>query len=144
MEEIATFYQNRAAAYEQLVNIIGNRCSSASLMISKLICICATHTSITFHYVLYYYELQKKYNAVKMDCTKAIELNPKYTKALLRRSRALEQLGELESAFEDVTTTCIYENFTNVMTLQLADKLLKQLGMSYITHIGVNLNIIDV
>lgn len=71
---------------------------------------------------------QGKYDSVKMDCTKAIEMKPRYVKALLRRARALEQMGDLESALEDVTATCIYEGFSSHMSLTLADKLLKQLG----------------
>lgn len=72
--------------------------------------------------------LQKKYSAVKEDCTKALELNPKYAKALLRRARALEQIGDLEAALEDVTTACIYEGFTNQTSLSMADKVLEKLG----------------
>ncbi|XP_070528059.1 mitochondrial import receptor subunit TOM70 isoform X2 [Cardiocondyla obscurior] len=91
VEDLATFYQNRAAAYEQL----------------------------------------KKYSAVKEDCTKALELNPRYAKALLRRARALEQIGDLEGALEDVTTACIYEGFTNQTSLSMADKVLEKLGKQH-------------
>ncbi|XP_012222349.1 mitochondrial import receptor subunit TOM70 [Linepithema humile] len=89
--ELATFYQNRAATYEQL----------------------------------------KIYDAVKFDCTKALELNPKYAKALLRRGRVLEQMGELEAALDDVTTACIFEAFSNQTTLSVADKILQQLGKKH-------------
>ncbi|CAL7945260.1 unnamed protein product [Xylocopa violacea] len=87
-EDLATFYQNRAAAYEQL----------------------------------------KKYSAVKEDCTKALELKPRYAKALLRRARAMEQCGELESAVEDVSAACILERFSNQTALLMADRVLKELG----------------
>ncbi|XP_078044120.1 translocase of outer membrane 70 [Augochlora pura] len=90
-EELATFYQNRAAAYEHL----------------------------------------KKYTAVKADCTKALELKPRYTKALYRRAKALEHYNDLESALEDVTAACILENFTNQVTLEMADRVLKQLGKQH-------------
>lgn len=90
-EDLATFYQNRAAAYEQL----------------------------------------KKYSAVKADCTKALELNPRYVKALLRRGRALEQMDELEAALDDVTTACIYEGFSNQTSLSMADKVLEKLGRQH-------------
>ncbi|XP_011172046.1 mitochondrial import receptor subunit TOM70 isoform X1 [Solenopsis invicta] len=91
VEDLATFYQNRAAAYEQL----------------------------------------KKYSAVKADCTKALELNPKYAKALLRRARALKEIGELEAALEDVTIACILENFSNQTSLTMADKILEKLGKQH-------------
>lgn len=90
-EALATFYQNRAAAYEQL----------------------------------------KKYSSVKADCKKALELNPKYAKALLRRARAMEYCNELESALEDVTTACILENFSNQTAIVMADRVLKQLGRQH-------------
>ncbi|XP_014486803.1 PREDICTED: mitochondrial import receptor subunit TOM70 [Dinoponera quadriceps] len=78
------------------------------------------------------YEQLGKYDSVKMDCTKAIELKPRYVKALLRRARASEQMGDLESALEDVTATCIYEGFSSQMSLTLADRLLKQLGKQHV------------
>lgn len=87
-EALAIFYQNRAAAYEQL----------------------------------------KKYSAVKADCTKALKLNPKYAKALLRRARAMEQCDELETALEDVTAACILESFANQTAIIMADRVLKELG----------------
>ncbi|KAG7203795.1 hypothetical protein KM043_013814 [Ampulex compressa] len=90
-EDLATFYQNRAAAYEQL----------------------------------------KNYNLVKADCTKALELRPKYAKAWVRRARAHEHCNELESALEDVTAACLFEGFTNQMTLMTADRVLKQLGRQH-------------
>ncbi|XP_076231467.1 translocase of outer membrane 70 [Calliopsis andreniformis] len=91
VEELAIFYQNRAAAYEHL----------------------------------------QKYSAVKADCTKALELKPKYVKALLRRARALEHCNELETALEDVTAACILEGYNNQMALSMADRVLKQLGKQH-------------
>ncbi|XP_029166313.1 mitochondrial import receptor subunit TOM70 [Nylanderia fulva] len=91
-EDLATFYQNRAAAYEHL----------------------------------------KKFSAVKADSTKALELNPKYAKALLRRARALEQLEDLEAALEDATAACIYESFCNQTSLAMADKILAKLGKQHV------------
>ncbi|XP_011062092.1 PREDICTED: uncharacterized protein LOC105150602 [Acromyrmex echinatior] len=86
-KELAIFYQNRAAAYEQL----------------------------------------KKYSSVKADCTKALELNPKYIKALLRRARVLEQMGDLEAALKDMTTACIYEEFSNPISPVKIEIILKKL-----------------
>ncbi|KAK9308376.1 hypothetical protein QLX08_001561 [Tetragonisca angustula] len=97
-EALATFYQNRAAAYEQL----------------------------------------KKYSSVKADCTKALELNPRYVKALLRRARAMEHCNELESALEDVTAACILENFSNQNAMLMADRVLKQLGRQHATEYLAN------
>ncbi|KYN27304.1 Mitochondrial import receptor subunit TOM70, partial [Trachymyrmex cornetzi] len=76
------------------------------------------------------YKQLKKYNSVKADCTKALELNPKYTKALLCRARTLEQQGDLEAALKDITTACIHANFSDQAFLLKAeivlDKLVKQ------------------
>lgn len=90
-EILATFYQNRAAAYEQL----------------------------------------KKCNSVKADCTKAIELRPKYPKALLRRAKVMEYYNDLESAFEDVMGACILEEFSNPTMNLMADRVLKQLAKQH-------------
>ncbi|XP_052818482.1 mitochondrial import receptor subunit TOM70-like [Mya arenaria] len=62
------------------------------------------------------------------NCTDAIKLNGKYTKALLRRAKAAEQLGDLQMSLEDVTTVCLLEEFKNQATVQMADKVLKALG----------------
>ncbi|XP_057302474.1 mitochondrial import receptor subunit TOM70-like [Hydractinia symbiolongicarpus] len=86
--EIATFYQNRAAAYEQL----------------------------------------KKWQNVADDTSKAIELNPKYTKALLRRARAHEALDLKRDCLEDVTAVCLLEGFQNQPSMILADRILKAIG----------------
>ncbi|OXU29262.1 hypothetical protein TSAR_007507 [Trichomalopsis sarcophagae] len=91
VEELATFYQNRAAAYEKL----------------------------------------KKFSAVRADCTKALELKPRYVKALIRRARAMESNNELETALEDITAACILEKFSSQSTLYTADKVLKQLGKQH-------------
>lgn len=86
--DLATFYQNRAAAYAQL----------------------------------------KNWQNVKSDCTKALQLNPKYLKALNRRARANENLEDLRECLEDLTAICILEGFQNNNSLIYADRILKQLG----------------
>ncbi|XP_011699475.1 PREDICTED: mitochondrial import receptor subunit TOM70-like [Wasmannia auropunctata] len=86
------FYQNRAAANEQL----------------------------------------KKYTDVKADCTKALELNPRYMKALLRRARASEQLGDLQAALDDLTTACIDEHFSNRAINVIADEILEKLVKQHV------------
>ncbi|KYN27045.1 Mitochondrial import receptor subunit TOM70, partial [Trachymyrmex cornetzi] len=73
---------------------------------------------------------RKKYSSVKADCTKALELNSRYTKALLRRARVLEQTGDLEAAFKDLIIACIHDNFSNktflAKTHELCHKLVEQ------------------
>lgn len=36
-----------------------------------------------------------------MDCTKAIELNPNYTKVYIRRAHLYEEMDKLDEALED-------------------------------------------
>ena len=88
--DLSTFYQNRAAAFEQL----------------------------------------KKWAEVRDDCTKALELNSRYVKALHRRSRAHHNLGELIPSLEDITATGILEGFQNNSTLAYADRVLKEIGQN--------------
>uniref|UniRef100_A0A671TCJ0 Mitochondrial import receptor subunit TOM70-like n=1 Tax=Sinocyclocheilus anshuiensis TaxID=1608454 RepID=A0A671TCJ0_9TELE len=91
--DLSTFYQNRAAAYEQQ------------------------------------YHIQNlKWTEVIQDCSQAVELNPCYVKALFRRAKALEKLGNKKECLEDVTAVCILEVFQNQQSMLLADKVLKQLG----------------
>ncbi|KYN02393.1 Mitochondrial import receptor subunit TOM70, partial [Cyphomyrmex costatus] len=73
------------------------------------------------------YEKLKIYNFVKADCSKALELNPRYIKALLRRARILMQLGDLEAALKDITTICIYKNFSDEILLLKAKMILEKL-----------------
>uniref|UniRef100_H3CZ92 Mitochondrial import receptor subunit TOM70 n=1 Tax=Tetraodon nigroviridis TaxID=99883 RepID=H3CZ92_TETNG len=86
--DLSTFYQNRAAAFEQ----------------------------------------QMKWTEVVQDCSQAVELNPRYIKALFRRAKALEKLDNKKECLEDVTAVCILEAFQNQQSMLLADKVLKQLG----------------
>ncbi|XP_047002267.1 mitochondrial import receptor subunit TOM70 [Schistocerca americana] len=89
--DLATFYQNRAAAYEQL----------------------------------------KLYKEVREDCTRALDLNPKYVKALQRRAKACELTHDLQQSLEDVTAACILEGFQNQSNLLTADRVLKELGRQH-------------
>ncbi|XP_014216249.1 mitochondrial import receptor subunit TOM70 [Copidosoma floridanum] len=91
IEELATYYQNRAAAYEKL----------------------------------------QKYSSVKADCNKALELKPKYVKALVRRAKALEHFDDLVTALEDISAACILERFGNPTTVGMADKILRALGAKH-------------
>ncbi|CAG5125600.1 unnamed protein product [Candidula unifasciata] len=88
--DMSTFYQNRAAAYEN----------------------------------------QKNYKNVIEDCTAALQLNPRYSKALARRSKAYEVLEKYREALEDITKACLIEGFQNQSYLQAADRVLKTLGKS--------------
>ncbi|KAL1023423.1 hypothetical protein UPYG_G00040640 [Umbra pygmaea] len=65
---------------------------------------------------------------VVQDCTHAVDLNPRYIKALFRRAKALERLDNKKECLEDVTAVCILEAFQNQQSMLLADKVLKQLG----------------
>ncbi|ESO93870.1 hypothetical protein LOTGIDRAFT_105182 [Lottia gigantea] len=73
-------------------------------------------------------EYLSKYESVIADCTEAIKLNSKYTKAFGRRCKAYQQVGKLKESLEDITTACILEGFANQVNLQLADQVLKDLG----------------
>ncbi|KAK9873063.1 hypothetical protein WA026_020796 [Henosepilachna vigintioctopunctata] len=86
--DLATFYQNRAAAYEQL----------------------------------------KKWSSVIADCSKAIDLNAKYEKALFRRAKAREIVKDWENCLDDITCVCLLQNFQNSSALLMADRVLKELG----------------
>lgn len=89
--DLATFYQNRAACYENL----------------------------------------KKWSSVIADCTKALELNERYEKALYRRARAEEIIKDWENCLDDITAVCLLQNFQNQNALLMADRVLKELGRQH-------------
>ena len=64
----------------------------------------------------------------RLDCDRALALAPRYAKALHRRAKACEALGELSQSLRDVTAVCILEGFQNQTTLMMADRVLKELG----------------
>jgi mitochondrial import receptor subunit TOM70 len=75
-------------------------------------------------------KFQKDYEKAKDECDRAIELDPVYVKALIRRSKVNENIGNLEGSLEDVTSACILEGFSSESTLLSADRILKALGMT--------------
>jgi import receptor subunit TOM70 len=89
-EDMATFYQNRAASYEML----------------------------------------KRYEEVIADCNQAIKYNKKYTKALQRRAKAYESIGNIGEALNDITAACILDQFENQSNLLMTDRLLRQQSKS--------------
>lgn len=47
-----------------------------------------------------YLPFQMKWTEVVQDCSKAVELNPRYVKALFRRAKALERLDNKKECLE--------------------------------------------
>lgn len=74
------------------------------------------------------YEQLKKWSSVIADCTKAIELNNRYEKALFRRAKAEEMIKDWVNALDDITSVCLLQNFQNQTALLMADRVLKELG----------------
>jgi import receptor subunit TOM70 len=100
------FYQNRAAAYENLVN----------------------DKNIIFSFkinLLFSYKFKKLYQNVIEDCTSALQVDPSYTKALARRAKAYESIDKLQEAFEDHTALCILQKFTG-SSMASADRIVKK------------------
>lgn len=74
------------------------------------------------------YEMLKKWSQVIADCTRSLEYNNKYTKAYFRRAKAHEQMKDLLKCLDDITATCILEQFQNQNSIMYADRVLKQTG----------------
>ena len=47
--------------------------------------------------------IKEQYEDAIVDCTKALEFNPDYMKALLRRAQLYEKTDKLDEALEDFT-----------------------------------------
>lgn len=74
------------------------------------------------------YEMLKKWNKVKEDCSMSLIYNPRYAKAYFRRAKAFEATNDIIECLDDVTATCILEMFQNNNTIMYADRILKQTG----------------
>jgi import receptor subunit TOM70 len=72
------------------------------------------------------YEMLRKYEEVIEDCNQAIDLNKRYVKALVRRAKAQEAIGNTSSALFDITAVCILEQFQNQTNLMMTDRLLRE------------------
>ncbi|KAJ0090160.1 hypothetical protein Patl1_13951 [Pistacia atlantica] len=60
------------------------------------------------------------------ECNLALEVTPKYSKALLKRARCYEALNRLDLAFRDVTTVLNLEK-NNAMAIEIAERVKKEL-----------------
>ncbi|CAF2975576.1 unnamed protein product [Rotaria sp. Silwood2] len=76
------------------------------------------------------WELLKDHEKVIEDCSKAIELNPKYIKCIQRRARAAETVGNFELALEDYSTVCFIDSYQPAY-IMAADKVLTDLAKRY-------------
>ncbi|XP_021650454.2 protein PHOX1 isoform X2 [Hevea brasiliensis] len=68
------------------------------------------------------------------ECNLALQVTPKYSKALLKRARCYEALNKLDLALKDVTTVLKMEP-NNVMAIEIAERVKKALE-----HKGLRVN----
>lgn len=66
------------------------------------------------------------YEKVVEDTTSALKLKPDYTKCLLRRSNAYEQLGNYEESMFDLTALTLFGGFNNKSVEAILDRVLKK------------------
>ncbi|PKU74420.1 protein PHOX1 [Dendrobium catenatum] len=76
----------------------------------------------------------EEYHKAIHECNLALEVSPKYTKALLKRARCLEALNRLELAYKDVDAVLSLEP-NNLTALEVSDKIKKALEVK-----GIQLN----
>ena len=76
-----------------------------------------------------------QHDKVILDCTRALELSPEYSKALARRALAYEKLDLWRDALNDYTVICALESFSNQSNLNLMDRVLKRLAESQVADI---------
>ena len=150
--DLSTFYQNRAAAYEQMVRFYSKITYKHSLGLKIL--------SISKLCWFIFDISQEKSESVLSDCNEALKLNDRYVKALERRARVQRKaatttssnlkkkletmqgnsaseecsvtktvVDQLRMALEDMTAVCILEGFQKQEHLMLVDTILKELGM---------------
>ena len=71
--------------------------------------------------------MKKLFDKVIEDCTAALNVDSGYTKALMRRAKAYENIDQLQEAFEDLTKLCILDKFS-ATAMASADKMVKKIG----------------
>ncbi|KAK2074294.1 hypothetical protein P8C59_008511 [Phyllachora maydis] len=76
------------------------------------------------------YNADGKWDKVVEDTTAALNLEPQYVKALNRRGSAYENLGKYSEALLDYTASCIIESFSNQISSNAVERLLKKFAES--------------
>ncbi|KAJ2553303.1 TOM (translocase of outer membrane) complex component [Coemansia sp. RSA 1933] len=74
------------------------------------------------------YAASNKHEQVISDCTNALNLEPQYVKALMRRAQAYESTDRFRDSLYDFTTACILEDFKNNLAAGSAERVLKKLA----------------
>ncbi|KAJ1670230.1 TOM (translocase of outer membrane) complex component [Coemansia sp. RSA 2052] len=74
------------------------------------------------------YAADNDHDQVIADCTSALELEPRYIKALMRRAQANESTERYRDSLYDFTTACILEDFNNTLAATSAERVLKKLA----------------
>ncbi|KAJ2688264.1 TOM (translocase of outer membrane) complex component, partial [Coemansia spiralis] len=74
------------------------------------------------------YAADSQHELVIQDCTAAVELEPRYVKALMRRAQAFESTERFRDSLYDYTTACILEDFGNNQAATAAERVLKRLA----------------
>lgn len=83
------------------------------------------------------FNLQNNNENCVADCTKALALEPRYKKALNRRSKALSELGNFKLALEDITACVMLDDFKDQADIAFADTLIRSLGKITIQDICI-------
>ncbi|KAJ1667935.1 TOM (translocase of outer membrane) complex component [Coemansia sp. RSA 1813] len=74
------------------------------------------------------YAASNEHEKVISDCTNALNLEPQYVKALMRRAQAYESTDRFRDSLYDFTTACILEDFKNNLAASSAERVLKKLA----------------
>ncbi|KAJ2391495.1 TOM (translocase of outer membrane) complex component [Coemansia sp. RSA 2559] len=74
------------------------------------------------------YAASDEHEKVISDCTDALNLEPRYVKALMRRAQAYESTNRFRDSLYDFTTACILEDFKNNLAAGSAERVLKKLA----------------
>ncbi|KAI9340794.1 hypothetical protein DFJ73DRAFT_844470 [Zopfochytrium polystomum] len=69
-----------------------------------------------------------KNEEVISDCTKALDMDPRYVKAIYRRAQAYASTAQLEDALKDYTAICMLEEFKKESSIAMTDRILKDIG----------------
>lgn len=74
------------------------------------------------------YAAHKEYEKTIDDCSSALEMEPRYIKAMIRRAQAYENMERHRESLYDFTSACILEDFKNNVAAESAERVLKKLA----------------
>lgn len=113
-------FEGAIVKYEKALNLLPKNHIEIALLRNHM-ALCYMHLGIV------------EYPKAIHECNLALEVSPRYSKALLRRAKCYEELNRLDLALRDVYSVLSWEpnNFTALEILETLKKLMEEKGIAF-------------